>query len=158
MSVRNVSFLMYGLSVSAWACGTSDDNGARLDNVGNASAFDAGGVVDGSAALPPYVLPTTNTTPTTSPAGGDNCLVQPIDTKGQSPDMLIVLDQSLSMTLGLRWGPSTDAVKSLTKQYDSTIQFGLSIFPGDGFCGAGKLNVPVGPMNAAAIASPSVKL
>lgn len=81
-----------------------------------------------------------------------------------TPDMLIVLDRSASMTDGDRWTHSVAAVQSITGQLDGAIRFGLMLFPeyidcskapdplqcildtvigSDGTCAAGKINVPI---------------
>jgi hypothetical protein len=69
--------------------------------------------------------------------------------------MLIVFDRSLSMQINFRWQPSVDALKSITRDFEALIAFGLEYFPGDGAnaaCGAGTLAVPTKTLNAMAIA------
>jgi Mg-chelatase subunit ChlD len=84
--------------------------------------------------------------------GGGSCETQNITARANPPDILIVLDRSLSMQLGGRWVPSTTAVKMLTSQYDAQVQFGLMTFPsGNSVCDGGKLDVPVAAMNASAV-------
>ncbi|MEY4510921.1 MAG: hypothetical protein RLZZ450_3043 [Pseudomonadota bacterium] len=71
-----------------------------------------------------------------------------------APDMLIVLDRSTSMLMG-RWDPSASAIKEFTAGLDQTVSFGLMLFPAKGgdICAPGKLDVPVGEMNAQKIAT-----
>jgi Mg-chelatase subunit ChlD len=90
-----------------------------------------------------------------SNGGGGNdglCESKNISAKARPPDILIVLDRSLSMA-ATRWAPSVQAVTSLVSQYEDRIQFGLSMFPHGqfGLCDPGEIDVPIGPMNASAI-------
>jgi von Willebrand factor type A domain len=96
----------------------------------------------------------------------DTCLVQPIDVNGRAPDLLIVMDRSLSMA-PVRWVPSVQAVNQLVTQYQNAVDFGLSVFPPvlkdipdldrldltdlDRSCGKAVLDVPVAPTNAVAV-------
>jgi hypothetical protein len=103
------------------------------------------------------------------------CSTQTIDAYGKTPDMMIVLDRSLSMTLEGRWEPSKNAVRTITTEFERLLSFGLVMFPGmgasdpnalvgsllDGLlggmpsnvgCAGGeKVDVPVKVMNAMAI-------
>jgi len=107
-----------------------------------------------------------------SPNGGNDgvCEEVAIDAKPTIPDMLIVLDRSTSMQpkVGVnRWDPSVAALKSVTAQLESTIRFGLMIFPRPcnkddakclqdelyDPCNAGTLKVPVKGSAAADIAT-----
>lgn len=47
----------------------------------------------------------------------------------QTPDMMIVLDRSGSMTDGGRWVPSVNAVRLVTEELQGQIRFGLAMFP-----------------------------
>jgi uncharacterized protein YegL len=87
-------------------------------------------------------------TPSGSTAGASTgCTTKVVDAYGLVPDMLIVLDRSLSMLQGLRWDPSKDAVKTITSEFEGLIAFGLEYFPGGdatignigGLLGAGDL-------------------
>jgi hypothetical protein len=58
-----------------------------------------------------------------------------------------------------RWGPAVDALKSLTKMFETKVNFGLTIFPGptadmggQAVCATGTQRVPVGLNTATAIA------
>jgi uncharacterized protein YegL len=86
-------------------------------------------------------------------AGRFVCERRAVDAYGNAPDMLIVLDRSLSMQLNQRWQPSVDAVKSITRDFDRLLAFGLTMFPGGEGCGAGMLDVPPAALNSAPIAS-----
>lgn len=76
-----------------------------------------------------------------------------------TPDMMIVLDKSGSMQDEGRWNPSREAVKTITSELESSIRFGLMMFPGDEpgeddpGCNPGELFVPVNLDTAGAIAS-----
>jgi len=89
------------------------------------------------------------------PGGGTTaCEKLNLTAMGTPPDMLIVLDRSTSMLMG-RWDPSVSAIKEFTAGLDGTVSFGLMVFPakGEDICAAGKVDVPVGEMNAKKIAS-----
>lgn len=86
-------------------------------------------------------------------AAEDACLTRAIDLRGAAPDVLIVFDRSLSMSLNRRWGPSKDAVKAIARDFGGLLRFGMSLFPGsDGECAQGRLDVPLAIDNGAAIA------
>ncbi len=73
---------------------------------------------------------------------------------GAAPDMLIVLDRSLSMSLNRRWEPSKQAVKAITRDFGGMLRFGMSVFPGSGGeCAQGRLDVPLGIDNGDAISA-----
>ncbi|HEX6239603.1 MAG TPA: vWA domain-containing protein, partial [Polyangiales bacterium] len=81
-----------------------------------------------------------------------------MDAYGLAPDMLIVLDRSLSMLQGLRWDPSKQAVKTITSEFEGLIAFGLEYFPGGdlndigGLLGAGNLGGLLGGAGTAGAA------
>lgn len=78
-------------------------------------------------------------------------------------NMFIAFDKSGSMDNSItrngpsKWEIATDAIKQVTQQYQSQIQFGLMLFPvgsGDSTkCVPGQVSVSVGDQRAAAIAS-----
>jgi hypothetical protein len=88
-----------------------------------------------------------------------------------TPDMLIVLDKSGSMgpngntQMIDRWGGSVDALKAITMELQTVINFGLMTYPAaaaspiPGFpfpgasCDIGKLDVPIAGNNAGAIST-----
>jgi Mg-chelatase subunit ChlD len=85
-------------------------------------------------------------------AADDACQTRTIDLRGAAPDMLIVLDRSLSMSLNRRWAPSKEAVKAITRDFGGLLRFGMSVFPGSGGeCSQGRLDVPLAIDNSAAI-------
>jgi uncharacterized protein YegL len=84
----------------------------------------------------------------------DACFSKRIDALANKPDILIVLDRSESMNIGARWEPSKSAIKSITSQFQTLVDFGLALFPGAGdVCAAGTVNVQIERNNAAAIAT-----
>jgi hypothetical protein len=166
MSFRPTRFLP-AAALLAIACspeGTDDGVSATVSgspggNSGISSPYD-GGVPAYDAARP--ALPVVTSPVALTDGGGDNCLVQPIDTHGEAPDMLIVMDKSGSMAIAGRWEPSKAAVKKLTEQYQTTVGgalgggggglFGGIMIGGGGGpggingagCDGGKLDVPIG--------------
>jgi Mg-chelatase subunit ChlD len=81
------------------------------------------------------------------------CEIRTIDVYGGAPDMLVVLDRSLSMSLNRRWEPSKQAVKAISHDFGALLRFGVSVFPGAaGDCAQGQLDVPLSIDNGAAIA------
>jgi Mg-chelatase subunit ChlD len=84
--------------------------------------------------------------------GGETCENKTVSARSTPPDMLIVLDKSLSMA-ATRWAPSTAAVKQLTSKYESLVSFGLEIFPAGFTCEPGILDVPMAVNNASKIAT-----
>lgn len=78
------------------------------------------------------------------------------------PDVLIVLDRSSSMKRGdvNRWDPSVSGLKAITSALESSVRFGLMVFPGTSGgddtasrCAPGSLEVPIALNNAQALAS-----
>lgn len=84
------------------------------------------GVVDASAAP---LGGGQSATPVQSGVDSGVCAVKVIDAYGAVPDVLIVLDRSSSM-LATRWEPSRQAVKTITRDFEGLIAFGLEYFPG----------------------------
>jgi hypothetical protein len=82
------------------------------------------------------------------------CEAREVDVYGNTPEMMIVLDRSSSMTMGGRWEPSKQALKMITQDFDRLIAFGLEVFPGSAqdTCGPGTVAVAPKPLNAMAIA------
>jgi uncharacterized protein YegL len=62
---------------------------------------------------------------------GKNCEEHAVRADPSTADMLILLDRSGSMREEMRWEPSAAAMKAVTSKLESTIRFGLSLFPGD---------------------------
>ncbi|HJZ88688.1 MAG TPA: vWA domain-containing protein, partial [Polyangia bacterium] len=73
-----------------------------------------------------------------------------------SPNMLLVLDKSGSMGQivasdnNTKWNDVRMAITQLVTQ-DQQIRFGLMLFSSDGNCGAGLVNVPIGPGTGAMV-------
>jgi len=72
-----------------------------------------------------------------------------------APQVLIVLDQSSSMGEldpladgSLKWTAAVSALTGLTSDYESTVDFGLMLFPSAGECTPGTVNVPIARNNA----------
>jgi hypothetical protein len=63
-------------------------------------------------------------------AGPVVCDVKQLVASPQLPDMMVVLDRSSSMEEGGRWRPSVSAVRSITSKLESSVRFGLTLFPG----------------------------
>jgi Mg-chelatase subunit ChlD len=134
------------------SCG-SDDNK-------NGSGFPGGGGYIGGGSF--AGLGSANAGAGGGNAGGSGdgtCEVQTVGTGRVAPDILIVLDRSLSMGDGGRWNPSVSAIKTITSNLEGRIAFGLMTFPGSGggggrgdlTCGVGRLNVPIEENSAGAI-------
>jgi hypothetical protein len=81
-----------------------------------------------------------------------------------APEILIVLDRSLSMGQENRWAPSVSGIEKITADLQDRVSFGLMTFPGTGggggrggggnlSCGAGTVNVPIATNSAGAIAN-----
>lgn len=108
----------------------------------------------------------------------DDCKKQDVLSQRATPDMLIVLDKSASMTpqgneTGTdRWRGSVDAVVEISKQFQDKVRFGLMTYPAAGGggrggggggggggldlaagCNTGALDIPVAVKNGDAIAS-----
>jgi Mg-chelatase subunit ChlD len=102
-----------------------------------------------------------------NPYGGGLCMSNTVQSGRVAPEILIVLDRSLSMGQEMRWAPSVAGIQQITMDLQSRVSFGLMTFPGTSgggggggrggggnlSCGAGTVNVQIGNNNAAAIAS-----
>jgi MYXO-CTERM domain-containing protein len=74
----------------------------------------------------------------------------------KKPKVVIVLDKSSSMVTGMvgsqtKWAVAKNAISQVVSTYQTTIDFGLMLFPNPSQCGPGKVVVPIGPNNATAI-------
>ncbi|MFM2416121.1 MAG: hypothetical protein RL385_844 [Pseudomonadota bacterium] len=140
MSLRPTRFLPAAALLAIACSPESTDDGISATISGNPGGNSAigspydGGVATYDAGRP--TLPVITSPVALTDGGGDNCLVQPIDTHGEAPDMLIVMDKSGSMAIAGRWEPSKAAVKKLTEQYQTTVRFGLTTYPGGDLGGA----------------------
>lgn len=175
---------LLGASLVGSACGGGSDTGTSTDGI---NLFPTPGATGGGVSTP--VSPTGGGTGSVLapapaamvPVGAVTtvaptlCSTQSIDAYGATPDMMIVFDRSLSMTLNNRWEPSKNAVRTITTEFDRLISFGLTMFPGSGAtdpnqliggildgllggtpgalgCAGGeKVDVPIKTMNAMAI-------
>jgi von Willebrand factor type A domain len=77
--------------------------------------------------------------------------------KGDIPDLFLVVDRSGSMitpidlfnwALGTKWTVMRKTLSSLVDYYSANIRFGLSLFPSDNACAAGKIDIPLKMGNA----------
>ncbi len=80
--------------------------------------------------------------------------------KGDIPDLFLVVDISGSMSMpidlfnifkGTKWGAMKKVLISLVEHYKNNIRFGLSLYPSNNSCGAGKIDVPLQKGNHPAI-------
>jgi Mg-chelatase subunit ChlD len=142
------------------ACG-SDSNGSVGDRTDEESSPSTaprdGGVKPRPDAGKPPAGGGTTSTPRPKPLDEDGnilCSSKTIPARIEAPDILIVLDKSLSMLAG-RWGPSVQAVNDFAAKYQGVVSFGLSTFPGNAAdpCSAGLLDVPLALNNADPISS-----
>lgn len=77
-----------------------------------------------------------------------------------APQILIVLDQSSSMGERaplddgtLKWDASVAGLTGLTGDFETSVDFGLMLFPSAGQCTPGAVDVPIAPNNAEEIAA-----
>jgi MYXO-CTERM domain-containing protein len=76
----------------------------------------------------------------------------------KAPRVLIVLDRSSSMVTGMvgsktKWSIAKDALSKVLKTYETSVDFGLMLFPDPNQCGGGSVKQGIGPQNAAPILS-----
>ena len=157
------------------ACGSSDTGGSS-DSVATTDAVPDAGALRHADAGPANVRDAAATKPGTgggNPSGSsasgssgagtddDTCASLLIPALPNSPEVLIVLDRSGSMsgnndTRTDRWTPSASAIEKITAQLDQAVAFGLMLFPdpamGNNNCAAGVVNVPVALGSAKQIA------
>jgi len=127
---------------------TAGDAGGLGANGGAASGGTGNSATNGASNVDPE-----------DPDGDGVCDEYAVLNRHVSPDMLIVLDRSASMSpnnndeMVDRWAGSVDGVKSITKKLDEVVAFGLMTFPSDSDCGAGAVEVEVGPRKASEIST-----
>lgn len=167
-------WLFGALTIAALACGsedpgleskggssTADDDDGDDDDDDDAPKADAGPKKDGGGAKAPI---TGNDDDDDDGKGGKDdddettCDSVTVQAKPNAPEILIVLDRSGSM-IGVggaggmmganRWDPSASAVKSITKELNEVVNFGLMLFPapgaapaGGGMMGGGGIMIP----------------
>lgn len=147
-----------GLLYAVLGCGADDRSGNPFGDsdmgIGGSTAggggFISGGSASGATGGPGSL------------AGGGTCEAQTVQSGRTAPDILIVLDRSLSMRMdGVnRWDPSVAGLKAITSMLQDRVSFGLMTFPGGQprgdrdtmTCDPGMSRVPVGRSNADAIA------
>ena len=79
-----------------------------------------------------------------APASAQDC---------DAPQVLFVLDHSSTMNYDLgggetQWTAAVTALTELTRDYESSVNFGLMVFPSAGECTPGVVNVDLGPNHA----------
>jgi hypothetical protein len=129
------------LSASFGACGSSDEPTSRRTPMlaagsGWPSSPTSPVGAAGSSSLPSSeiplagngAVPPAQSTPRNS-SSDSVCEVVHLTADPQTPDMMIVLDRSGSMSEGGRWQPSVSAVRRVTTELQSRIRFGLALFP-----------------------------
>jgi len=77
-----------------------------------------------------------------------------------APQVLLVVDHSSSMGVrdplpdgSTKWSAADSAITELTGVYERTVDFGLMVFPSEGECTAGRVDVPVGPLHGRSIST-----
>jgi Mg-chelatase subunit ChlD len=146
-SLAVLSLLGVVLAGSQGGCG-SDDPGTSTTggnifqngSIGGAGSTGGNGTATNTAAGGAASGSIVPAVPTATPAapgaittvGPSLCSTQTINAYGSTPDMMIVLDRSLSMQLYNRWDPSKNAVSTITTEFERLVSFGLVMFPGSG--------------------------
>jgi Mg-chelatase subunit ChlD len=127
-----VALSLFMLACSGDGGGTDGRAGApRPGNSGTAAGSGSGAAGSNVFGNPNAGAPA----PTPGRAGGgalppsDICEAVHVNANPATPDMLIVLDRSGSMTEGGRWMPSVSALRRVTMELQSSIRFGLAMFP-----------------------------
>jgi hypothetical protein len=159
---RSAKSALIPLALSlAVGCGSDDERGAGFPGGGGAGGSVAGGALSGLGAG--------GSAAGGRPSGTSNpdetCEQHTVGSGRTAPDILIVLDRSLSMKPEdgsvNRWDPSVSAIKEITSQLESRVAFGLMTFSGGGnggggggnlSCAAGRVNVDVAENTAGEIA------
>ena len=146
-----------GLLCAVLGCGSEDRANDPFGSGSTGGAAGGGGFVAGGGGNPG-----SGSGGPGLPAGGGTCETQVVQSGRVAPDILIVLDRSLSMRMdGVnRWDPSVAGLKAITSMLQDRVSFGLMTFPGGPprgdrdtmTCDPGMSQVAVGRNNAAAIA------
>jgi hypothetical protein len=144
--MHNVSGSRYGwaalIASFAIACGGADDAGAtrggspaagsgaaRPPSSGIAGSPFGGGPQNAGAGASSAGTGSSLPPQSTGGSSSELCEVVQLVADPQIPQMMIVLDRSGSMEEGMRWLPSVSAVKRVTTELQSKIDFGLTMFP-----------------------------
>ena len=140
------------VALLALACGgdthgpaMSHDGGPEQDAADHPSSPRDGAVVEPADASDPTTDASTDADATAGASGGASgasgspppaeqptptvCATVHAESETVTPEVLIVLDRSGSMTEGERWLPSAAAVRELTMQLETEVRFGLALFP-----------------------------
>lgn len=154
------------LSLLACAASGGSETTTRVGDPAETGGMSAGEGTGGDASSPVGATGDDNTGASTGagnnpadPDGDGVCNEYVVRNEHATPDMLIVLDRSASMAPDVndemvdRWKGSVSGVNSITSKLDDLIRFGLMTFPSDDDCGAGAVEVPVGPQASSAIAT-----
>lgn len=91
-------------------------------------------------------------------AGHCGCMGGNFEAEVVVPNVLILLDKSGSMDRDAgkgdtKWNIALRAVEGLLREFEGKIRFGLLLYPADGGCGLGSLDVGVGPESGPEILS-----
>jgi len=158
--MRVYSMLVLGVGLGVAACGptqTGGDNagsGGGAGGAGHVGSGGAGGYGGGGGGGRPgdggSIDPTMDAL---------NCGVQDFPLQRLPPDLLIVLDQSGSMSDappaggGSKWTQVTAAINQTVMMSQADIKWGIEFFPTDGGCGVAGVAVPVAAMNYGPVSS-----
>jgi hypothetical protein len=143
------------LVILAFGCGPT----------GTANPGDNGHLTGGSSGSGNYSGGSGGSSGGTGGAGGSidpsmdalNCGVQDFPLQRLPPDLLVVLDQSGSMSDappsggGSKWTQATTAIGQTVMQSQADIKWGIEFFPTDGACAVASVAVPVAANNYGAI-------
>ena len=123
------------VALLAAACGSGSDaiesNTADVDRENEEAQSGGSGSRDGGSKTPRG----SSGNPTTGKSEDGTCESHQVGSRKATPDMLIVLDRSASMSpqgnpnMTDRWRGSVDAVLQVTEEFSSRINFGLMTFP-----------------------------
>jgi Mg-chelatase subunit ChlD len=112
---------------------TADDQGSTARDAGRPqSRKDGGANASSTGSTGSTGKPTNGAAEPSSTA----CETISVTARASTPEVLIVLDRSTSMTSGNRWAPSVSAIKGFTTRLTDVMQFGLMLYPAPGPAGA----------------------
>ncbi len=147
------------LVILAAAC--DGDVWTTSDLGGGNNKLDRGGKV-GDAPLFPDAPKIEPPPPKQDSACGGQDIPIILKKKGEIPDLFLVVDLSGSMAMpidffnlakGTKWQAMRKVLISLVEGYKNNIRFGLSLYPSNNSCSAGKIDVPLQSGNHPAIKS-----
>jgi hypothetical protein len=177
-----VSAILFGLGGCSWSGSKASDTGSGGDTGGGGAfgTGSGGSELPGSGGMTGTGGSDVDadTTGTGGAIGGDDggstdlptCGMQTFKLESTPPDLLVVLDRSGSMleqpsgqtcpgttptpacVQSQKWTQVTSAINQVVMQTESTIRWGLKVFPDTGACGAAAApKVAIGDKNAGAI-------